>query len=147
MPVSRIRLETAKESDLVRDALRAAIDEETDFPTWWLALWTGRHVVGTVANPRFRLVSRSRWRDFYLPVTEGSITRHGDITVLEAALRPKRTDLAQLAGFFLLMSVVSLANKGSLWGVAMMAGIVHLAGCWGFMRARRRIEALLFTCV
>jgi hypothetical protein len=150
LPLARMRLETAKEPEVVRQTLRAAIDGDVGV-LGWLAPWTGRYVAGTVSDPWFRLVSRSRWRDFYLPVTEGSIARNGAATVVEAVIRPKLFDLAWVFGGVALILALSLAHDVPLWQASAMAGaaalLVHVSGCWGFARARKRVEELLTACV
>jgi hypothetical protein len=142
VPFQRLRIESAKSPDAVRQALHASIDGDPGFLAGFMP-WSGRYVAGTVNDPWFRLVSLSRFRDFYLPITEGTIVREGAATVVQATMRPKLTDMVTFGGLVAFMTILALANAQPLWGPGVLAGVLHLGGCWGFVRARRRVEDIL----
>jgi hypothetical protein len=104
-----------------------------------MAPWTGRHLAGTVTESWFRLTSRTRSRQFFLPVTEGVIRAEGPKTILEATVRPKLTEVAIFVIAVVVMVVATLANGHSLWGVAVIGLIIYGAGYLGFAGATEEV--------
>jgi hypothetical protein len=142
VPYSRVRIETTRAAAEVRNALRASIDADVGFLPW-LAPWTGRHLAGTVTESWFRLVSRSRSRNFFLPVTEGVVRTEESKTVVEATIRPKLTELLAFSGLLVLMSVLALGGGHQLWGVGAIGVIIYAMGCLGFAGARELVVQVL----
>jgi hypothetical protein len=138
VPFTRVRLETTKDPAQVREALRSSIDGDVGFLPW-MAPWTGRHLAGTVTDSWFRLTSRTRSRQFFLPVTEGVIRAEGPKTILEATVRPKLTEVAIFVIAVVVMTVATLVNGHSLWGVAVIGLIIYGAGYLGFSGATERV--------
>ena len=144
LPFERVRFETTKGSAEVREALRSSIDGDVGFLPW-VAPWTGRHLAGTVTDSWFRLISRTRSRQFFLPVTDGVIREEGPKTILEATLRPKFTEMAAFILAVLGMIAATLANGHALWGVAVIGFIIYGAGCLGFAGAKEEVVRTLET--
>ena len=138
VPFTRVRLETTKDPAHVREALRSSIDGDVGFLPW-MAPWTGRHLAGTVTDSWFRLTSRTRSRQFFLPITEGVIRAEGPKTILEGTVRPKLTEMAVFVIAVVVMVVATLANGHSLWEVAAIGLLIYGAGCLGFAGAREEV--------
>jgi hypothetical protein len=151
LPFEHVRFETTKTPAEVREALRASLDNDVGFLPWvicvlpWVAPWKGRHMDGTVTEFSFRLISRTRSRQLFLPVTEGVIREEGPKTVLEATLRPKFTEVAAFIVALLGVMLAALANGRTAWGVAVIGLIMYGAGCLGFAGAKEEVLRMLET--